>query len=121
MQIEIKHICTGESGLWRSGEKQLIHGPLSQDSNGWFGGGGGRMGRNDQANMRPRGVQCDIGTIEEITLCPTLRVGRVVIWGKRETGNNSRQMEQPILFATHNDPKPTGEGEGEHGSCTIQS
>ena len=99
MQIQAKHIRTGESCLWRCGEKQLVHGPCSQDANGWFGGGGGWVGRHNQAHTRPTGKQGEIGTIEESPLCPTLRMSRLSVWGQGETGSNGRQIKQTVLTA----------------------
>src|SRR5207302_9866553 len=106
MQILIKHISTGESGKVRGGEKQFIHGLPSQDSDGWFGGGGGWVRRNNQANTRSRWVQGDVGTIEEGTARFTLRMSRVVVWRQLETGGNGWQIERAILLATHNAPHP---------------
>src|SRR6266516_5826277 len=121
MQIQIKPIHTGESRLWRCGEKQLIHGPRSKDGNGWFGGGGSWMGRNNQAHTRPARKQREIGTIEEGSLCPTLRVGRLGVWWLGETGRNRRQIEPSVLFAPHDDPQPRHEEIDEHGSSSIPS
>src|SRR5438128_9569781 len=104
MQIQIKHISTGEGILRRGAEKQFIHGLPSQDSNGRFGGGGGWVRRNNQAHTRSRWVQCDVGAIEEGTACSTLRMGRVVIWRQLETGGNRRQMKRAIRSATQHDP-----------------
>jgi len=121
MQIQSKHISTGESDQRRGGEKQFIHCLPSQDSNGWFGGGGGWVRRNNQAHTRSCWVQCDVGTIEEGTACSTLRMSRVVIWRQFETGDNGWQIEQAILLATHDDPHPGREELDENGSCAIQS
>jgi len=121
MQIQIKHISTGESGKLRGGEKQFIHGLPSQDSNGWFVGGGGWVRRNNQANTGSRWVQCDVGTIEEGTACSTLRMSRVVIWRQFEAGGNGWQIEPAILLATHDDPHPAREELDENGCGAIQA
>src|SRR5437667_9802932 len=99
MQIQAKHIRAGESCLWCRGEKQLIHGPCSQDANRGVGGGGGWMGRRNQAHTRPTGKQCEIGKIEESPLCPTLRMSRLSVWRQGETGSNGRQIKQTVLTA----------------------
>src|SRR5437016_3972944 len=39
MQIQAKHIRTGESRLWCRSEKQLVHRPISQDADRSLGGG----------------------------------------------------------------------------------
>jgi len=80
MQIQIKHISTGEGRARCGGEKEFIDRLCSQDSDGWFVGGGGWVRRNNQANPRSRGTQCDVRTIEEGPACSTLRMSRVVIW-----------------------------------------
>src|SRR5437660_2358436 len=103
MQIEIKHISTGEGRLRRSREKQFIHRLSTQDPNRRFAGGCGRVSRNDQANTGARGPEGYVGTIEEGTGRTTLRMGRVVIGWLLETGSHRRQIEQAILFATHDD------------------
>ena len=121
MQILIKHISTGESGKVRGGEKQFIHGLPSQDSDGWFGGGGGWVRRNNQANTGSRWVQCDVGTIEEGTACSTGRMGRVVIWRQFEPGGNGWQIKQALLFAPYDDSHPRRKELGEHCSCAVQA
>src|SRR5712692_4436422 len=103
MQIQSKHISTGEGSLRRGREKQFIHRLRTQDPNGWFVGGCGRVKSLDQANTGSRGPACHVGTIEEGTTRSTLGVGRVLIWWLLEAGGNRRQIEQTILFATDDD------------------
>src|SRR6266566_3865982 len=121
MQIQIQHICTGESRPWGRGEKQLIHDPCSQNPNGRFGGGGRWMRRHNQAHMRHTGREGEIRTIEEGPLCSTLWVSRVGVWWLRETGSDGWQIKQSVLFATHDDPQPRQEEGGEYRGGAIQS
>src|SRR2546423_15565691 len=104
MQIQIKHISTGESGKLRGGEKQFIHGLPSQDSNGRFAGGGGWVRRNNQAHTRSRWVQCDVGTIEEGTACSTGRMGRVVVWRQLQAGGDGWQKKRALLCVRRDAP-----------------
>src|SRR6266487_1036854 len=106
MQIQTKHIRASESRLWCGGEKQLIHDPCSQDANGRFGGGGGWVGRHNQAHRSSSRKQREIGTIKEGPLCPTLRMSHLGVWWQAETGSNGRQIKQTILFTAHNDSHP---------------
>ena len=121
MQIEIKHISTGEGRLRRSREKQFIHRLRTQDPNRRFAGGCGRVSRNDQAHTGSRGPECYVGAIEEGTTRSTLGMGRVVIWWLLEAGGNRRQIEQSILFATDDDSHPGREGRAKNGGGAIQS
>ncbi len=121
MQIQIKHISTGEGSLRRGREKQFIHRLSTQDPNGWFGGGCGRVSSNDQANTGARRQECYVGAIEEDTVRTTLRMGRVVIWWLLETGSHRGQIEQAIVFATDDDSHPGREGRAKNGCCAIQS
>src|SRR2546428_10384681 len=99
MQIEIKHISTGEGRLRRSREKQFIHRFSTQDPNRRFAGGCGRVSRNDQAHTGARGPESYVGAIEEGTGRTTLRMGRVVIWWLLETGRHRTPLAQGLLSA----------------------
>ena len=57
------------------------------------------MGRHNQAHMRPTRKQCEIGTIEESPLCPTLWMSRLSVWGQGEAGSDGRQIKQAVLTA----------------------
>jgi hypothetical protein len=107
MQIQVKHVRTGEGLCRHGGDKQFIDGLSPQHANGRFAGGGGWMSGNDQAHMRSCRHQGNIRTIEEGAAGSTLGMGGLLIGRLAQTSLNGRQIEQAIVFTAHDDPHPT--------------
>jgi hypothetical protein len=104
MQIQIQHISSSEGGLWCGGEKEFIDRSRTQNPNGRFGSGGGRMRCHDQAHTSLGRGERNIRAIKEGTTCSALRVGCVMIWWQAQTSSHGRQIKQTIVFASHDEP-----------------
>jgi hypothetical protein len=102
MQIQIKHICTSESRLSSSDQKQFIDGSFSQDPNGWFGGRGGGMRGDDHTYRGDSSIDDHGRTIEEATLGPAFWMSGLSIRWLFEASGHHRQIQQAILLASHN-------------------
>src|SRR6266568_197613 len=121
MQIQIKHISTGEGSLRGGGEKQFIHCLSTQDPNGRFAGGGGWVSRNDQANRRPSRPEGNVRTIEEGAARSTLGMSGRLFWRLLETGGHCRQVEQAIVFTADDDSHSRQQQVFEDSTIAIQS
>jgi hypothetical protein len=121
VQVELKQIAAREGGLRRSRQKQFIHGLLTKNPNGWFGGGGGWMGGDNQTKTRSRGSECQIRTIKEHSAHSAFWMGHVLVGWLLQTCLNDGQIKQTIVFATNKDAQPRREKAVEDSKIAIES